>query len=265
MARQARAARFTRIIPTIWAIARPNRGRDFDVAFDAGHQYPCPRDKRNQPEIVHRLERTRPQDVAISSVVGAELWTRVMKSRERQRNEQALSFWPSSRFSIGLAKPPGFTEKFTPRWKPRADQSVRSTCSLPRTPFMRAPHWRRGIATNSHGSKVCELKVGTEMDRAENRRWERNSVLCFAKSSKVAASVATALVRLTKLRAEPASLFREQMLSGRCALTVFRADNRLRGGELARPLQRFERLKARTYSIGLASSLSLRRCSQGRS
>ena len=47
--------------------------------------------KRNEPEIVRRLERTQPQDVAISSVVAAELWTEVMKSRERRRNEQALN------------------------------------------------------------------------------------------------------------------------------------------------------------------------------
>ncbi|MBV8138179.1 MAG: type II toxin-antitoxin system VapC family toxin [Deltaproteobacteria bacterium] len=47
--------------------------------------------KRNEPEIVRRLERTRPRDVAISGVVAAELWTGVIKSRERQRNEQALN------------------------------------------------------------------------------------------------------------------------------------------------------------------------------
>lgn len=47
--------------------------------------------KRNEPGIVRRLERTQPQEVAISSVVAAELWTGVMKSRERQRNEQALN------------------------------------------------------------------------------------------------------------------------------------------------------------------------------
>ena len=47
--------------------------------------------KRNQSEIVRRLERTRPQDLAISSAVAAELWTGVMKSRERRRNEQALN------------------------------------------------------------------------------------------------------------------------------------------------------------------------------
>jgi tRNA(fMet)-specific endonuclease VapC len=46
--------------------------------------------KRNAPEVVRRLERTSPEDVAISSVVAAELWTGVMKSRERGRNEQAL-------------------------------------------------------------------------------------------------------------------------------------------------------------------------------
>jgi tRNA(fMet)-specific endonuclease VapC len=46
--------------------------------------------KRNEPEVVRRLEKTRPQDVAISSVVAAELWTGVMKSRERSRNRQAL-------------------------------------------------------------------------------------------------------------------------------------------------------------------------------
>jgi tRNA(fMet)-specific endonuclease VapC len=46
--------------------------------------------KRNAPEVVRRLERTGPEDVAISSVVAAELWTGVMKSRERGRNEQAL-------------------------------------------------------------------------------------------------------------------------------------------------------------------------------
>jgi tRNA(fMet)-specific endonuclease VapC len=45
---------------------------------------------RNAPEVICHLERTRPQDVAISSVVAAELWTGVFKSRQRQRNEQAL-------------------------------------------------------------------------------------------------------------------------------------------------------------------------------
>jgi tRNA(fMet)-specific endonuclease VapC len=46
--------------------------------------------KRNAPEVLRRLEKTSPQDVAISSIVAAELWTGVMKSRERQRNERAL-------------------------------------------------------------------------------------------------------------------------------------------------------------------------------
>jgi predicted nucleic acid-binding protein len=35
--------------------------------------------KRNEPEVLRRLEKTRPQDVAISSVVAAELWTGVLK------------------------------------------------------------------------------------------------------------------------------------------------------------------------------------------
>src|SRR5579875_582405 len=47
--------------------------------------------KRNEPEIIRRLEKIRPQDVAISCVVAAELWTGVMKSRERERNERALN------------------------------------------------------------------------------------------------------------------------------------------------------------------------------
>jgi len=74
--------------------------------------------KRNEPEIVRRLERTRPRDVAISGVLAAELRTGVIKSRERQSNEQALNDflafvevldWPSE------AAP--FTVKFGPRWK----------------------------------------------------------------------------------------------------------------------------------------------------
>lgn len=46
--------------------------------------------KRNVPEIIRHLEKTRPEEVAISSVVAAELWTGVMKSRERERTECAL-------------------------------------------------------------------------------------------------------------------------------------------------------------------------------
>jgi tRNA(fMet)-specific endonuclease VapC len=46
--------------------------------------------KRNAPEVVRRLEKTSPEVVAISSIVAAELWTGVMKSRERGRNERAL-------------------------------------------------------------------------------------------------------------------------------------------------------------------------------
>jgi len=45
--------------------------------------------KRNAPEILRRLEATRRGDVAISSIVAAELWTGVAKSRHRQHNEQA--------------------------------------------------------------------------------------------------------------------------------------------------------------------------------
>jgi len=89
--------------------------------------------KRNEPEIVRRLERTRPQDVAISGVVAAELWMGVMKSRERQRNERALNEF--------LA----FVEVLD--W-----------------PSMRARCWQREIATSLRESKVCELKVGTEIN-----------------------------------------------------------------------------------------------------
>lgn len=46
--------------------------------------------KRNAPELIRHLERARPGDIAISSVVAAELWTGVMKSRERGRNQRAL-------------------------------------------------------------------------------------------------------------------------------------------------------------------------------
>jgi tRNA(fMet)-specific endonuclease VapC len=47
--------------------------------------------KRNDPAVLRHLERTRPQDVSISSVVACELWTGVIKSRQRRRNEQALN------------------------------------------------------------------------------------------------------------------------------------------------------------------------------
>ncbi len=46
--------------------------------------------KRHPPEVRRRLAGLRPMDVAISSTVAAELWTGVMKSSARQRNEQAL-------------------------------------------------------------------------------------------------------------------------------------------------------------------------------
>jgi tRNA(fMet)-specific endonuclease VapC len=47
--------------------------------------------KRDDLEVLHRLERTRLQDVAISSIVVGELWTGVIKSDQRRRNEQALN------------------------------------------------------------------------------------------------------------------------------------------------------------------------------
>jgi tRNA(fMet)-specific endonuclease VapC len=46
--------------------------------------------KRNAPEVTRRLEKTSPEEVAISSIVAAELWTGVIKSREQKRNERAL-------------------------------------------------------------------------------------------------------------------------------------------------------------------------------
>jgi len=46
--------------------------------------------KGQPPEVRRRLESTRLEDVAISSIVAGELWTGVAKSREHRRNEQAL-------------------------------------------------------------------------------------------------------------------------------------------------------------------------------
>jgi tRNA(fMet)-specific endonuclease VapC len=46
--------------------------------------------ERNIPRVLRRLERTPPEDLAISSIVAAELWVGVMKSRARQRNTDAL-------------------------------------------------------------------------------------------------------------------------------------------------------------------------------
>src|SRR5215469_4440107 len=76
-----------------------------------------------------------------------------------------MSSWPLSRFSIGLAKPRRFTAKFGPRWKPRDDQSAPWTSSLRRTPSMRARCLQREIATRLRESNVCELKIGTEINR----------------------------------------------------------------------------------------------------
>jgi tRNA(fMet)-specific endonuclease VapC len=46
--------------------------------------------KNHPPEIRRRLEAVRPQNLAISSIVAAELWLGVMKSHRRQHNERAL-------------------------------------------------------------------------------------------------------------------------------------------------------------------------------
>jgi tRNA(fMet)-specific endonuclease VapC len=46
---------------------------------------------KNHPrEIRRRLEASRPQHIAISSIVAAELWFGVMKSNQRENNERAL-------------------------------------------------------------------------------------------------------------------------------------------------------------------------------
>jgi tRNA(fMet)-specific endonuclease VapC len=46
--------------------------------------------KHQPPQVRVRLEAVRPQDVAISGIVAAELWFGVVKSRRRQHNERAL-------------------------------------------------------------------------------------------------------------------------------------------------------------------------------
>jgi tRNA(fMet)-specific endonuclease VapC len=51
--------------------------------------------KGNVPEIRDRLEVFPPQEVAISSIVEAELWVGVMKSRLRQRSQEALKWFLS--------------------------------------------------------------------------------------------------------------------------------------------------------------------------
>lgn len=65
--------------------------------------------KGDVPVRLH-LETVRPPDVAISSVVAAELWTGVMKSRERQRNQQALTWFFS--FVDVLDWPAGAAETY---------------------------------------------------------------------------------------------------------------------------------------------------------
>lgn len=46
--------------------------------------------RRNAPQLLRRLSASSPGDVAISSVVAGELWVGVMKSRDRERSEQAV-------------------------------------------------------------------------------------------------------------------------------------------------------------------------------
>ncbi len=47
--------------------------------------------RRNAPEVLRRLSVTRPGEVAISSIVAAELWVGVMKSRDKERSKHAAS------------------------------------------------------------------------------------------------------------------------------------------------------------------------------
>jgi tRNA(fMet)-specific endonuclease VapC len=46
--------------------------------------------KGDSPEIRRHLQAKMASDVLVSSIVTAELWTGVMKSQHRERNEQAL-------------------------------------------------------------------------------------------------------------------------------------------------------------------------------
>jgi predicted nucleic acid-binding protein len=55
---------------------------DSDVCFDLM--------RRRSPKARWRLERSKPGEVAISSIVAAELWTGAAKSREPDRAAQAL-------------------------------------------------------------------------------------------------------------------------------------------------------------------------------
>jgi tRNA(fMet)-specific endonuclease VapC len=47
--------------------------------------------RRNEPGVLRRLSAARPGDIAISSIVAAELWVGVMKSRDRQGSEHAVN------------------------------------------------------------------------------------------------------------------------------------------------------------------------------
>lgn len=63
---------------------------DSDVCIDAM--------RGRTPAIQRRLERVDPAETAISSIVAAELWTGVMKSRERAQGAEAV------RALLGFAK-----------------------------------------------------------------------------------------------------------------------------------------------------------------
>jgi tRNA(fMet)-specific endonuclease VapC len=47
--------------------------------------------RRNAPGVLRRLSATRSGEVAISSIVAAELWVGIMKSRDKDHSEHAVS------------------------------------------------------------------------------------------------------------------------------------------------------------------------------
>jgi tRNA(fMet)-specific endonuclease VapC len=46
--------------------------------------------RRDRTKVLRRLSATRPREVGISSIVAAELWVGVMKSRDQERSEHAV-------------------------------------------------------------------------------------------------------------------------------------------------------------------------------
>jgi predicted nucleic acid-binding protein len=98
--------------------------------------------KRQPPELITKLKKHKPGEVAISAITLAELRFGVSKSAQPEKiARRSISFSFLSKYSRSMTFPRNATGTFAPAWRRRVPRLDRSIFSLQAMRSVSMPPW----------------------------------------------------------------------------------------------------------------------------